>query len=165
VPKPRIIVLAASQFDPEAAQDIDETHGPGVSRLKAQMNADLRTEDLTKQRASHERCWLIGQPDMEIEHITKGEDKGQETLLPRWSENLLSALTYGNTEGFECCVAVSSEAEDASREGNSSAWRAVTPPRPSSSKMLHARGKRPIVGESHLAILSLTNLHGVQSVC
>jgi adenine-specific DNA-methyltransferase len=43
-----------------------------VSLLKAQLNADLLTEDLKKKRASHERCWLIGQPDMEIEKITKG---------------------------------------------------------------------------------------------
>jgi adenine-specific DNA-methyltransferase len=41
------------------------------------MHADLLTEDLKKKRASHERFWLIGQPDIEIEKITKGEDKGK----------------------------------------------------------------------------------------
>jgi adenine-specific DNA-methyltransferase len=77
VPKPRIIVFAAFQFDPEAAKDIDETHWPGVALLKAQMNADLLTEDLKKKRASNESFWLIGQPDIEIERIAKGEDKGK----------------------------------------------------------------------------------------
>jgi adenine-specific DNA-methyltransferase len=53
-PKPRIIVFAAFQFDPEAAKDIDATNWPGVTLLKAQMNADLMTEDLKKKRASNE---------------------------------------------------------------------------------------------------------------
>ena len=64
VPKPRMIVFAAFQFDPEAAKDIDETNWPGVTLLKAQMNADLLTEDLKKKRASNESFWLIGQPDV-----------------------------------------------------------------------------------------------------
>ena len=66
VPKPKMIVFAAFQFDPEAAKDIDETHWPGVTLLKAQMNADLLTEDLKKKRASNESFWLIGQPDVEV---------------------------------------------------------------------------------------------------
>jgi adenine-specific DNA-methyltransferase len=45
VPKPKIIVFAAFQFDPEAAKDIDETNWPGMTLLKAQMNADLLTEE------------------------------------------------------------------------------------------------------------------------
>ena len=43
VPRPKIIVFAAFQFDPEASKDIDETNWPGVTLLKAQMNADLLT--------------------------------------------------------------------------------------------------------------------------
>ena len=66
VPKPKMIVFAAFQFDPEAAKDIDETHWPGVTLLKAQMNADLLTGDLKKKRASNESFWLIGQPDVEV---------------------------------------------------------------------------------------------------
>jgi len=66
VPKPKLIVFAAFQFDPEAAKDIDETHWPGVTLLKAQMNADLLTDDLKKRRASNESFWLIGQPDVEV---------------------------------------------------------------------------------------------------
>ena len=72
VPKPKIIVFAAFQFDPEASKDIDETHWPGVTLLKAQMNADLLTEDLKRKRTSNESFWLIGQPDVEVDSI---EDK------------------------------------------------------------------------------------------
>ena len=77
VPKPKIIVFAAFQFDPEAAKDIDETNWPGVTLLKAQMNADLLTEDLKKKRASNESFWLIGQPDVEVDKVTSGEDVGK----------------------------------------------------------------------------------------
>ena len=77
VPKPTIIVFAAFQFDPEASKDIDETHWPGVTLLKAQMNADLLTDDLKKKRASNESFWLIGQPDIKVEPIEKGADQGK----------------------------------------------------------------------------------------
>jgi len=77
VPKPKIVVFAAFQFDPQAAKDIDETDWPGVTLLKAQMNADLQTEDLKKKRASNESFWLIGQPDVSLEKIQKGKDKGK----------------------------------------------------------------------------------------
>ena len=75
VPRPKIIVFAAFQFDPEASKDIDKTHWPGVTLLKAQMNADLLTDDLKKKRASNESFWLIGQPDVEVERIEKDEDQ------------------------------------------------------------------------------------------
>ena len=45
--------------------------------LKAQMNADLLTDDLKKKRASNESFWLIGQPDVEVERIEEGEDQGK----------------------------------------------------------------------------------------
>ena len=77
VPKPAVIVFAAFQFDPEASKDIDETNWPGVTLLKAQMNADLLTDDLKKKRASNESFWLIGQPDVAIERISEGEDEGK----------------------------------------------------------------------------------------
>ena len=76
VPRPKVVVFAAFQFDPEAAKDIDETRWPGVTLLKAQMNADLLTDDLKKKRASNESFWLIGQPDVILEKIAKGKDKG-----------------------------------------------------------------------------------------
>ncbi|MBW8041791.1 MAG: site-specific DNA-methyltransferase [Planctomycetes bacterium] len=77
VPTPKIVVFAAFQFDPEAAKDIDETDWPGVTLLKAQMNADLLTDDLKKKRSSNESFWLIGQPDVKLETIAKGEDAGK----------------------------------------------------------------------------------------
>ena len=75
VPKPKVILFAAFQFDPEASKDIDETNWPGVMLLKAQMNADLLTDDLKKERASNESFWLIGQPDVELEQIVDGDDE------------------------------------------------------------------------------------------
>jgi adenine-specific DNA-methyltransferase len=77
VPKPKIIVFAAFQFDPEAAKDIDETDWPGVTLLKVQMNADLLTEDLKKKRVSNESFWLIGQPDIVLKRIKDGNEKGK----------------------------------------------------------------------------------------
>jgi len=77
VPKPKIVVFTAFQFDPEASKDIDETNWPGATLLKAQMNADLLTEDLKKKRASNESFWLIGQPDVTVEKIKKGDDAGK----------------------------------------------------------------------------------------
>ncbi len=76
-PKPDMILFAAFHFDEEAAKDIDETNWPGVTLLRAQMNADLLTDDLKKKRSSNESFWLIGQPDVDYEEITKGEDKGK----------------------------------------------------------------------------------------
>jgi len=76
VPKPQIIVFAAFQFDPEAAKDIDETRWPGVALVKAQMNADLLTDDLKKKRASNESFWMVGQPDVHLRQIVKGDYEG-----------------------------------------------------------------------------------------
>ncbi|WNC30178.1 hypothetical protein RHH53_01095 [Thermosynechococcus sp. PKX82] len=79
VPKPKLLVFAAFQFDPEAAKDIDEMKPElaGMQFLKVQMNADLLTDDLKKKRASNKSFWLIGQPDVHVERITTGEDKGK----------------------------------------------------------------------------------------
>ena len=77
VPRPRAVVFAAFQFDPEASKDIDETNWPGLTLLKAQMNADLLTEDLKRQRASNESFWLVGQPDVYLHHISRGQDTGK----------------------------------------------------------------------------------------
>jgi len=76
VPRPQLIVFAAFQFDPEAAKDIDELNWPGITTLKAQMNADLLTEDLKKKRTSNESFWLIGQPDVVLRKIQRGEHQG-----------------------------------------------------------------------------------------
>ncbi|MGB8644721.1 MAG: site-specific DNA-methyltransferase [Anaerolineae bacterium] len=77
VPKPKLVVFAAFQFDPEAAKDIEETKWPGGTILKAQMNTDLLTDDLKKKRASNESFWLIGQPDVTLDRIKTGEHKGK----------------------------------------------------------------------------------------
>jgi len=80
VPRPKLILFAAFQFDSEAAKDIDETNWPGVTLLKAQMNADLLTDDLKKKRASSESFWLIGQPDVSLRKIQRGEHQGKWEL-------------------------------------------------------------------------------------
>ena len=77
VPKPSLVIFAAFQFDPEASKDIDETNWPGVTLLKAQMNADLLTLDLKRKRASNESFWLVGQPDASLVPITEGLNKGR----------------------------------------------------------------------------------------
>jgi adenine-specific DNA-methyltransferase len=76
-PKAQIVLFCAFQFDEEAAKDIDETNWPGVTLLKAQMNADLLTDDLKKKRSSNESFWLIGQPDVLMKQIKSGDDKGK----------------------------------------------------------------------------------------
>lgn len=66
VPRPKIVIFASFQFDPEASKDIDALKWPGIDVLKVQMNTDLLTSDLKKKRASNESFWLVGQPDVEI---------------------------------------------------------------------------------------------------
>ncbi|MCL4328886.1 MAG: site-specific DNA-methyltransferase, partial [Candidatus Thermoplasmatota archaeon] len=67
VPKPKLVIFASFQFDPEASKDIDELKWPGVTVIKCQMNTDLLTEDLKKKKANEESSfWLIGQPDIEL---------------------------------------------------------------------------------------------------
>lgn len=82
VPKPKLIIFAAFQFDPEAAKDIDETDWPGVTLLKVQMNTDLLTDDLKKKRASNESFWLIGQPDVRVVSEEWLVDSSNRGLLP-----------------------------------------------------------------------------------
>jgi adenine-specific DNA-methyltransferase len=72
-PSPKFIVFAAFTFDPEAAKDIDETRWPGVTLLKAQMNTDLLTDDLKKNRSSNQSFWLMGQPEVELRKRKDGK--------------------------------------------------------------------------------------------
>jgi len=76
-PKADMILFAAFQFDPEASKDIDEMNWPGVTLLRVQMNADLFTDDLKKKRTSDDSFWLLGQPDVRLKKIEKGEHKGK----------------------------------------------------------------------------------------
>lgn len=77
--KPDILLFCAFQFDDEAAKDIDELKPEvaGMQLLKAQMNADLFTDDLRKKRSGNDSFWLIGQPDVEIRKIARDNDKGK----------------------------------------------------------------------------------------
>ncbi len=79
MPRPALLIFAAFQFDPEAAKDIDEIDPTraGMTFLKVQMNADLLTDDLKKKRASNESFWLIGQPEVRLERVKEGPDKGK----------------------------------------------------------------------------------------
>lgn len=73
IPRPKLIVFAAFQFDSEAAKDIDGINWPGVTMLKAQMNADLLTADLKKKRANNQSFWLVGQPDVAVRIDKRGK--------------------------------------------------------------------------------------------
>ena len=94
IPRPKVIVFAAFQFDPEAAKDIDETNWPGMTFLKAQMNPDLLTEDLKKKRASNESFWLVGQPDVYLHLIRRGPNTGKYQVQVR-------GFDYYNTKNGE----------------------------------------------------------------
>jgi adenine-specific DNA-methyltransferase len=100
VPKPQIIVFASFQFDPEAAKDIDETKWPGVTLLKAQMNADLLTEDLKKKRASNDSFWLIGQPDVAI-RVIPNESEESKKILSRAKDGKRGKLYQVEVLGFD----------------------------------------------------------------
>lgn len=73
--KPDMLLFCAFQFDEEAAKDIDELTPAiaGMQLLKAQMNADMLTEDLRKKRSSNESFWLVGQPDVRIHKVEDGK--------------------------------------------------------------------------------------------
>jgi len=70
---PDMLLFCAFQFEDEAAKDIDELTPEiaGMQLIKAQMNADMLTDDLRKKRSSNESFWLVGQPDVKI-HRKKG---------------------------------------------------------------------------------------------
>lgn len=76
-PKAEIILFCAFQFEEEAAKDIEETNWEGVTLLKAQMNTDLFVDDLKKKRSQNDSFWLIGQPDVVLREIKKGDHKGK----------------------------------------------------------------------------------------
>ncbi len=106
VPKPKMIVFAAFQFDPEAAKDIDETKFPGVTLLKVQMNTDLLTDDLKKNRSSNESFWLIGSPDVIVKktkekipapHLSGKAQKGYEAEKTLYHVEVLG-FDYYNTK-------------------------------------------------------------------
>jgi adenine-specific DNA-methyltransferase len=113
VPKPRIIVFAAFQFDPEAAKDIDETNWPGMTLLKAQMNADLLTEDLKKKRVSNESFWLIGQPDVRVEKVEAASSRLSKEEKRQDAASTLYRITVG---GFDYYNTKTGQIESGSAE-------------------------------------------------
>jgi len=89
VPKPKIVIFASFQFDPEASKDIDELNWPGVTVLKVQMDTDLLTEDLKKKTRDTPSFWLIGQPDVEL------KKKGDKYIV------VVNGFDYYNTKTGE----------------------------------------------------------------
>ena len=73
---PDIVIFCAFQFDPSAGKDVDEMDLKWTKVLKVQMNSDLFTKDL-KKNTNGESFWLVGQPDVAVTKITKGEHKGK----------------------------------------------------------------------------------------
>ena len=73
--RPDMLLFCAFQFDEEAAKDIDELipSVAGMQLLKAQMNADMLTDDLRKNRSSNESFWLVGQPDVKVHKLDNGK--------------------------------------------------------------------------------------------
>jgi len=73
--RPDMLLFCAFQFDDEAAKDIDELTPKiaGMQLLKAQMNADMLTDDLRKNRSSNESFWLVGQPDVKVHKRKEGK--------------------------------------------------------------------------------------------
>jgi len=72
---PDMLLFCAFQFDDEAAKDIDKLTPEiaGMQLLKAQMNADMFTDDLRKKLSSNESFWLVGQPDVKIKKQKDGK--------------------------------------------------------------------------------------------
>jgi len=73
--KPDMLLFCAFLFDEEAAKDIDELIPSiaGMTLIKAQMNADLLTDDLRKNRSSNESFWLVGQPDIKVHKLEENK--------------------------------------------------------------------------------------------
>ena len=68
VPKPKLVIFASFQFDPEAAKDIDELKWPGVSVIKCQMNTDL----LTDSHSSRCQFMILTRPPLSLSNIPDG---------------------------------------------------------------------------------------------
>ncbi|MDE0118501.1 MAG: DNA methyltransferase [Bdellovibrionales bacterium] len=91
--RPDIVIFCAFQFDPEAGKDVDELDLKWTKVLKVQMNSDLLTHDL-KKKTKGESFWLVGQPDVKVQKIVKGEHKGKYTVR-------IQGFDYYNTKTNE----------------------------------------------------------------
>ena len=88
--RPDVVIFCAFHFDPEAGKDVDELDLKWTKVLKVQMNSDLLTEGL-KKKTKAESFWLVGQPDITIKKISKGEHKGKHVVS-------LQGFDYYNTK-------------------------------------------------------------------
>ncbi|MGH9352731.1 MAG: DNA methyltransferase, partial [Terriglobia bacterium] len=78
-PRPSILLFIYTDIDPEAGKDIAELTPAkaGMTFLAAKIDADVWTKDLKKKARTSPSVWLVGQPDVELRQITKGEHKGK----------------------------------------------------------------------------------------
>ncbi|MDR2394610.1 MAG: site-specific DNA-methyltransferase [Treponema sp.] len=77
-PMPSFLIFAYFHADPAAANFIsDYKPRGGITLLKVQMNTDLITADLKKKTPGSQSFWLVGQPDVELIKIKKGEHSGK----------------------------------------------------------------------------------------
>lgn len=73
---PDLLIFAAFQFDPKAAELIAEnSQFPEVKALQVQMNPDLMTDDLRRKIRTDQSFWLVGQPDAELVKTKSGKYK------------------------------------------------------------------------------------------
>ena len=80
--KPDILLFVALQFSAEASSFIESIskQRAGVELLKVQMNHDYSVRDLKKKSSSSDNFWLLGEPDVQVNRITSGDDKGKITI-------------------------------------------------------------------------------------
>ncbi|MGA3325539.1 MAG: DNA methyltransferase [Terriglobia bacterium] len=78
-PRPSILLFVYSDVDPEAGKDIAELTPAktGMTFLAAKIDADVWTKDLKKKARTSPSVWLVGQTEVELRKITKGDQKGK----------------------------------------------------------------------------------------
>ena len=69
------------------------------------MNAEMLADDLKKKRASNESFWLVGQPDVQVERISKGKDRGK-LIVSVHGFDYYNTKTGGIESGGEDKIAV-----------------------------------------------------------
>ncbi len=77
-----ILLFVASQFDAEACKEIASItkvlgKKKGVELLRAQMSIDCTDADLKKGARTIDNFWLLGEPDVDVNKIEDGVDKGK----------------------------------------------------------------------------------------
>lgn len=75
-PKVQKVLFLAYQFDAGVHEYTEKSGWGGLDILLAQIDTDLLVEDLKKKQKG-DSFWLIGQPDVRLQQIADGEDKGK----------------------------------------------------------------------------------------